>query len=82
MIAPGGRPLPLSSAIETGDLLVLSGQLTPRDGQVFGDIAAQPGVVLDGIEAILKDAGLTLNQVVKTAVWLTDPQDFAGFDTV
>jgi 2-iminobutanoate/2-iminopropanoate deaminase len=82
VIGPGGRPLPLSSAIEAGGLLYLSGQLALRDGHVSGDITEQTGLVLDGIEGVLQEAGLTLDHVLKATVWLTDPQDFAGFNAV
>ena len=82
VIGPNGAPLPLSSAIEVGDLLFLSGQLALRDGRVSGDITEQTERVLDGIQDVLKAAGLTLDNVVKATVWLTDPRDFPAFNAV
>jgi enamine deaminase RidA (YjgF/YER057c/UK114 family) len=66
---------PLSYAVSTGDTLFLSG-LVPRRGAdntlVKGDIEAQTNAVFDNAEAILRDAGMTLADVVSSRVFLTD----------
>lgn len=75
-------PPHLASWTEAGTLVFLSGQLPfhPTEGLVEGDIAAQTARVLLNIEAVLRPAGLTPLDVVKTTVWLRDREDFAGFD--
>jgi 2-iminobutanoate/2-iminopropanoate deaminase len=78
---PGGRVLPLSLATELDDLLLISGQLALREGKVEGDIAQQTGVIFDSLEAILAQAGLTLDNVVKTTIWLSDSRDFPAFNS-
>jgi reactive intermediate/imine deaminase len=58
------------------------GPLDPTTGEVVGtDVAAQTGLVLDHLEAILAEAGGTLADVVKVTVHLADlARDFAEFD--
>lgn len=82
LVGPDGKPLPLSTAIEVDGLLFVSGQLALRNGRIEGDAAAQAEQVFDNILAILDQAGLGLENVIKTTVWLTDPADFAAFNTV
>lgn len=70
---------PYSQAIRTGNLVFVSGQLpiNPKTGEmVERTIAAQTKQVLDNVEAILKEAGLTFNDVVKSEVFLKDMQNF------
>ena len=80
-VTPGGV-LPLSSAVEAQGLIFFSGQLAPRDPKAAGDIEAQTHLVFDQLEQKLADAGLSLDNVVKATVWLTDPAHFAGFNAV
>ncbi len=71
---------PYSQAIRSGNLIFLSGQipLDPKTGQlVEGDIKVQTAQCLKNLEAVLKAAGLGLNNIVKTTVFLTDLQNFA-----
>lgn len=73
--------LPLSPAFSAGEFVFVSGQLAMRDGLCTGgDIMAQTHAALDNIERILLDSGLTLDDIVKTTVWLTQAGDFAGFN--
>lgn len=83
LIGPGGAAVPLSSAVETTDGLVfVSGQLALVDGKVEGDITAQTERTFDAISAVLAEAGMSLDNVVKATIWLTDPSDFADFNAV
>ena len=82
LIGPGGATLPLSSAVETDGLIFVSGQLALVAGRVEGDIVVQTERTFDAIAAILENAGMTLDNVVKATVWLTDPSDFAAFNPV
>lgn len=82
LVGPGGGVLPLSLAAEVDGLVFVSGQLALVDGRVEGDIALQTERTFDAIAAILADAGLSLDHVVKATIWLTDPTDFGAFNTV
>ncbi len=76
---------PYSQAIRAGDLLLVSGQLPLDPGGALvgaGDIKAQTRRVLDNIAAILRETGSSLEQVVKTTVFLTNLDDFAGMNEV
>lgn len=76
---------PYSQAVRAGDLLFVSGQipLDPATGRlVGGDIAAQTHRVLQSLDAIVRAAGATLDDVVKTTVYLADMNDFAAMNRV
>ena len=77
--APGAIG-PYSQAIKAGNLVYTSGQLPidPATG-VFpeGGIKEQTRQSLLNVQAILDAAGVSMNQVVKTAVFLADMNDFA-----
>ena len=71
---------PYSVGVWAGDLLYLSGQtpLDPASGQlVTGGIDAQTHRVFDNLEAALRDAGLTMDHVIKCNVYLVDMADFS-----
>jgi 2-iminobutanoate/2-iminopropanoate deaminase len=83
--APGSpAPIgPYSRAVWAGDLLYLSGQtpIDPATGQlVSGDITCQTHRAFDNLEAVLKDAGLSLDHVVKVNVYLTSMIHFQGMN--
>jgi 2-iminobutanoate/2-iminopropanoate deaminase len=76
---------PYSQAVRAGDTIYVSGQLglDPKSGDlVKGGIAVQVGQVLENIRAILQAAGLDLDQVVKTTVFLADMNEFAEMNDV
>jgi len=72
-------PAPYSYGIKSGDTLFLAG-LVSRNGadnsNVTGDITAQTSTVLDNGKAILKQAGMTLDDVVAARVYLTNDANF------
>ena len=76
---------PYSQAIRVGNLVYTSGQLPidPATG-VFpeGGVKEQTRQSLTNVEAILKEAGLTMDNVVKTTVFLADMNDFADMNGV
>lgn len=82
VIIDGGITLPLSRGIITNGFLFLSGQLAlgPDGKLVGGDIAAQTHQTLDNIEGGLMLAGLTLADVCKATIWLSEAGDYAGFN--
>lgn len=75
---------PYSQAVRVGDFVYASGQipLTPEGILVAGDISTQATQCLDNVEAILESAGLTMANVVKVTVFLTDMDDFAAVNEV
>ena len=84
IIATGNAPAaigPYSQAIDCGSFLVTSGQVPfdPATGEfVPGGITEQTRQVLTNIKAILEAAGLTMDNVVKTTVFLQNMGDFAA----
>ena len=70
--------------IRTGELLFLSGQipLTPAGELVGGDIESQTEQVLKNLEALLTAGGSSLGQVIKTAVYLKNLDDFPRMNAV
>lgn len=70
---------PYSQAIESDGFLFTAGQiaLDPASGEMStGDIVAQTQRVLDNLEAVLAQAGVSWNAVVKTTIYLADLTDF------
>lgn len=70
---------PYSQAVISGDILFISGQLPidPANGKmVNSSIKAKTGRILKNAEAIAHEAGLSLSNVVKTTIFLTDLNDF------
>ena len=73
---------PYSQAIETEDLIFVSGQLPVENGIMPEDIAAQTRASLNNVKAILEAAGTDLAHVVKTTVFLQNMGDFAAMNGV
>ena len=75
---------PYSQAVKTGDLLFVSGCLgaDPLSGELKEGIRAQAVQAMDNLVNILKEEGLSVNNVVKTTVYLKDMGDFAEFNAV
>ena len=76
--------LPFSPGIKAGDFLFISGQgPTDRDGKVVpGDIRAQTRLALDNFKRIVEQGGSSMDNVVQTAVYLQDLNDYAGMNEV
>jgi 2-iminobutanoate/2-iminopropanoate deaminase len=74
---------PYAQGIVANGFVYTAGQ-TPRDPasgkQVEGDIAVQTNRVLDNLEAVLKGAGCTLQDVVKVTVFMTDLAEFGSMN--
>ena len=71
---------PYSQAIDAGSFIFCSGQipLDPITGEVVGsgDVEAQAKQVMKNISSVLKEAGASFNQVVKTTIFLKNMGDF------
>ncbi len=76
---------PYSQAIQVGNILFSSGQLgmDPATGNfVEGGVKEQAVQVFRNIHAILDEAGFTVDNIVKTTVFLADMADFAVVNEV
>lgn len=76
---------PYSQAIQVGNLVYTSGQIPidPATGSfVEGGVKEQARQSLINVKAILEEAGLTLDNVVKTTVFLADMNDFSDVNAV
>lgn len=82
--APGAIG-PYSQAVKANGFVFASGQIPtdPATGQfVAGGIAEQTEQVLRNLSAVLEAAGSSLQQVVKSTVYLADMQEFAAMNEV
>lgn len=76
---------PYSQGIVANGFLFASGQIPidPATGEIRGEnIAEQAELVMENIGEILKEAGITYEDVVKTTCFLADMADFAAFNAV
>ena len=76
---------PYSQAVQAGNMLFASGQLglDPATGQFpEGGVKEQTAQAVKSVKAILTEAGLTMDNVVKTTVFLADMGDFAAMNEV
>ena len=69
---------PYSQAQVIGDLIFISGQipLVPSTGELVTEIKAATKQSLENVKAILEEAGTSLENVVKTVVFIKDMNDF------
>jgi 2-iminobutanoate/2-iminopropanoate deaminase len=76
---------PYSQAVKAGGFLFVSGQVAidPATGElVLDDIKTEAKQVMENIKAILTEAGLNFNHVIKTGIFLKDMNDFAAVNEV
>ena len=74
---------PYSQAVKAGGFLFISGQvgIHPPTGElVNSDIVAETKQVMDNINAILHQAGLSFNEVVKCSIFVKDMNNFAAIN--
>lgn len=76
---------PYSQAVKAGDLLFISGQI-PSNAEtnelVSGDIVKETRRVMQNLDAILSEAKLTFEHVVKTTIFLSDMNLFGAVNEV
>ena len=86
MTSQAPRPIgPYSQAVISGGLLFASGQiaLDPETGEIVGgDVAGQTEQVMKNLMAVLKEAKIGPEHVVKTTVFLQDMADFPRMNEV
>jgi 2-iminobutanoate/2-iminopropanoate deaminase len=84
--APGPfQGAPYSQAIQVGDFVFVAGQLgiALETGELAGaGVAEQTEQIMANLGAILEAAGSSLDQLVKTTVFLVDLADFAAMNEV
>jgi 2-iminobutanoate/2-iminopropanoate deaminase len=76
---------PYSAGVKTGQFVFTAGQLgiDPETGEfVSGGIEAETRQALKNLQAVLEAAGSSLEQVVKTTVFLRDMDDFGAMNAV
>ena len=81
--APGAIG-PYSQGIIVGDFVYTSGQIpiNPATGVMESDIKLATKQSMENIKAILEEAGTSLENVVKTSIFLKDLNDFAAVNEV
>jgi 2-iminobutanoate/2-iminopropanoate deaminase len=82
--APGALG-PYSVAVQAGDLVFISGQVAidPATGdRAPDDVAKQAKQIMKNLKAILGDVGLTMNDIAKSTIFLTDMNDFPSVNEV
>jgi 2-iminobutanoate/2-iminopropanoate deaminase len=83
-----GAPAPIgpySQAVHAGNLLFISGQVAihPATGITeAGDITAETHQVMHNLKAILQEAGMDFDHVLKTTIFLSDMNLFAAVNEV
>jgi 2-iminobutanoate/2-iminopropanoate deaminase len=75
---------PYSQAVRAGGFLFVSGQIPvdPSTGDIADGIEAQAKQSLENLKQILAAASITLDDVVKTTVFITNMKDFAAVNKV
>lgn len=90
IIQTAAAPAPVGpynqAIVASGQMVFVAGQiaLDPTTGTIVGegDVAAQTARSLTSLKAILEAAGATLQDVVKTTVFLADMNDFSAMNAV
>lgn len=75
---------PYSQAIDVGNLVFTSGQIpvNPQTGAIAASVTEQTQQVLENVKSILNAAGLDVNAIVKTTVFIKDMNDFTSINAV
>ena len=76
---------PYSQAVIANNTLYVSGQipLNPSTGELSNaDIAAETKQVMENLKAILTEAGVSFENIVKTTIFLTDMNNFGTVNTI
>jgi reactive intermediate/imine deaminase len=74
---------PFSGGVFVGDTLYLAGMIgRDKDGKVPADPKAEAKLVLDQVQATLKEAGLTMDDLVTVQIFCSDVNHYAAFNDV
>jgi 2-iminobutanoate/2-iminopropanoate deaminase len=82
-VPANAKPLPFSDAVLVADTLYVSGHLglDPATGQAPADTGMEARLVLDSVQATLKSAGLTMDDLVSVTVYCTDLALYDSFNS-
>lgn len=76
---------PYNQAILSGNMLYISGQIAinPRtDALVTGTIVDETKQVMENLQAILKEAGMDFENLIKTSIFISDMNNFSQINEV
>ena len=75
---------PYSQAIRSGDLLFCSGQIPvdPATGNIPEGVEAQAEQALTNVKSLIEAAGASIDNVIKTTVFIKDMNDFATINGI
>jgi len=76
---------PYNQAVLSGNMLYISGQIAinPQTGELENqDLKAETKLVMENLKAILTEAGMTFENVVKTSIFISDMNNFAMINQV
>lgn len=75
---------PYSQAIKIGNLLFTSGQIpiNPANGEIPEGVEAQAEQALTNVKNLIEASGASIDNVVKTTVFIKDMNDFAAINTI
>jgi len=76
---------PYNQAVLSGDMLFISGQIAinPKTGELeTKDLEEETKLVMENLKAILAEAGMTFENVVKTSIFINDMNNFAKINQV
>ncbi len=76
---------PYNQAVKIGNMLFTSGQiaLDPSTGELkLDDIKSETTLVMENLEAVLKEADMTFENVVKSSIFISDMNNFGAINEV
>lgn len=75
---------PYVQGVDLGSMVFTSGQipLNPETGEVPADIKAQARQSLENVKAVVESSGLTVSDIIKMTVFVSDLNDFAAVNEV
>lgn len=75
---------PYSIAVESGGFIFISGQLpiNPETGEIIMDIQLATHQVLTNLQSLLEENGLSLNNIVKTTIFVKNMSDFSAINEI
>ncbi|NME02543.1 RidA family protein [Aeromonas sp. DNRA1] len=76
------KPFPFADAVKANGFVFLSGQvsMTASGEPLYGSVVEQTRRIMQSIDGTLTRAGVSLDQVVRVQVWLSDMKHFAEFN--
>lgn len=76
--------LPFSHGVMVGDTLYISGTigLDPKTGKPPADTEAEARLTLDSVQAVLKEAGMSMDDLVSVTVYCSDLSLYAKFNGI